>query len=505
MGFYVNKKQYLSFVILFQCFLLNIQGTGVGNDTEQINFQQMGWHEKISIAKAKSIIDSLYLTSKAQIPELTHDVYVDVGSQAGYISKSGVSVKHRSIINYMRTWAYDTGNALSFAVAHDDPSADARARWLFKHGKFIENPEHPGLEIFAGWPFSMNQIELGDNWSDCRFRTGSNAHALHGLAQYMTSNFFRNLSEREQQAYSMFFANALSGILYHVEGEGPNAGLVTAGWTVNALEDCGELSHTFDQLLDLFGYGLPETIAGYTKPIMRIRAKHVELEDCVGLLMLLNHTLEHFDQLLGDTNRYIITELDAIRIELRDTIFSKLYDNDEGHFFTARTAAGSPCPHNPVDISIWLISALRLEELSAEQTISLSNHLAYTIKHFTREFVIDGKPFFGAFHSKPETENPCKPSMQQHAEALHIGASCSLVCSLLRFARANPEISREFSFRETAIKLWQNIQSFTQEHDFVYSSTALEDGSDTIESIESALWYLQTHAYFNQGSMIVQR
>lgn len=498
---FLNKSLAFCGVFLSQNLALNAQEP-VSDEGFKIDLKTLSAQEELNVAKANEFINSLYVsTTESSFNASTKkDDYLEVGTQAGYRSRTDANLDCHPLIIYRRVWAYDAGLALSLAVENGDPTADARARWLLKHGTFIKNPENPDSTIFAGWPFSSNQRHLGDNWADCRFMTGANAYALVGLAKYITSEFFNELSKREQATYLKFYANALEGILYQIESAGPNEGLVTAGWTVNILEESSQTIYSYERLLDILGYGLPETIDNYPNPVQRIRTKNVFIEHCSGILALLNYNLKHYNQLLGADAPYSHSELNNMRTKLRHSIFEKLYHEEEQHFITGRTAYGKPNNCTAIDNTTWLILSLELEELTADQLRALSESLAYTVKNFTKEFFINGRSYFAAHYFEDGFEDPYIEKSFSHSESLQIEATCGLICSLLKLVRKYPENPHVVMFRETTLKLWQSMQYLINDFGFIYSSGSLKNVSEPMEASVSAIWYLRAYNYFNKKS-----
>jgi|GEM_PF-2701651 len=504
----IHYKLSVYAVFLLQSFIASASGNVVRNELN-IDFERLRAQEGINVARANKLLSSLYDVRRERYPKFIQDVdvFLDVGMQAGYTIKPGVQMgdnpEYDALLAYRRVWAYDSGIALTLAVATEDPSVHARARWLLKYGEFVENPADPNEQIFAGWPFSINQKHLGDSWRDVRYVTGANSFALTGICHYITSDAFKQLRKTEQRAYLNFFQKALEGMLYHVESDGPNEGLVAAGWTLNILRDIHQTDYVYYDLLDRLGYGWPEKIDGYSDPIRIVRAKNVVLEHCIGMLRLLNYTLDHFDQLVGTASSYTYFELNEVRKKLRDSVFAKLYNKEERHFITGRNAAGVSSSYKAIDNTSWLVLALRLEELTADQTDMLMASLVYTVENFTNQFTENEREYFGAYYFENGFEDPYIEQSFIHSEALHIEATCGLICSLLKFVRQYPNSPHDTLFRETTLRLWKSMQYWVHNNGFKYASLDLKDLYVNLESSTSATWYLFAYFYFNKRTLIV--
>lgn len=451
-----------------------------------------------NVRKANVVLKNLYSETTedfAGTPDNPDDDLL-VGAQAGYYAKPGTEQAYGPLVLYGRVWTYDTGMALSLAVYNEDPTSHNRLLWLVKHAQNTFDPENPGKSLFAGWPFSKNQAYLGDNWTDCRFITGANACALLGMAKYITSKFFQELDQDQQDYYLKLFRRALAGILYHIESEGPNEGLVAAGWTINVLKEVGKTDYSYGEILSMAGYE-KRTIKGYPYPLKRIRARNIVTEHCANVLALLNYTLEYYDILLEDSTVYTYDELAEMRLKLRESIFDKLYDREKGHFITGRSESGVSSEHASISNASWLVLVLRLDDLTTDQVTALSKSLLYTIDSFTKDFKINGGTYFGAHYFQDGFEDPYVVKADLHSDGLHVEGTCRLINSLLMFSNAFPEDPNAPFFHVTALKLWQSLQHLIDDYGFIYASTSLKDVTEPLESSVSAIWYLRTCNFFD--------
>ena len=449
---------------------------------------------------AKELIQTLYTVSSEDFSEVfgKKSLSVKLGTQAGYFGKEGTDQAYSPLVVYRRVWVSDAGLALLLAVQNDDPTADFRALWLLKNGQYTTNPKNPKETVFAGWSFSGNQASYGDNWTDCRFITGANACVLLAVGNYIVSDNYLRLNDKLKAEYSRLYADALAGILYHMESDGINGGLVTAGWSLNALEEFSKTNYSYNKILDIFGYG-PREIDGFTDPIRRVRVRNVATEHCNNVLAVLNYTLSHYDRLLGADSPYTYSKLNAVRLKLRESIFSKLYDDSKRRFIAGRSSVGSKSSFTAIDNASLLSISLNLNELNNEQSKALSDSLFYTIDNLTKDFDILEKTYFGAHYFEDGFEDSYVKKSYDHSHALHVEATCKLICGLLKFANAFPDDPNEPLFRNTATKLWEDLQHFLAGFGFVYASTSIKDVSEPIEASVSAIWYLMTLKYVDEN------
>lgn len=453
-----------------------------------------------NMERARDLVQKLYTESSEDLSQLlgNKNSYVELGTQAGYYGKEGTNQAYSPLVLYKRVWVSDSAIALSLAIQSNDPTADSRALWLLKNGQYSRYPENAEITLFAGWPFSSNQKNYGDSWTDCRFMTGANALTLLAMAQYITSDYYTRLSDKLKAEYLRFYVDALSGILYLVESSGPNEGLITAGWSLNVLEESSKTNYSYNQILDMLGYGLRE-IDGFTEPIKRVRVRNVVTEHCISTLAVLNYSLEHYEKLFKRNSSLTYNQLNTIREKMRESIYSKLYDNSKSCVIAGRSFSGKPNPYSSIDNATWLSNSLNFDELDNEQVKILSNSLAYTINNFTKDFSIQEKTYFGAHYYEEGFENVYVEKSQDHSAAFHVEATCSLICGLLEFIKAFPEDPNEHLFRSSASKLWEDLQYFINDFGFVYTSTSIKDISEPIEASVSAIWYLRACDYFKKN------
>lgn len=456
--------------------------------------------QKQNVQRAKALLEKLYIVDTEYLSEVPvgGDAYVEVGTQVGYYSKEDTTMAYSPLVIYRRVWVSDAGAALSFAVQNNDPTAHARALWLRRNGQYTRYPENPGKSVFAGWPFSSNQKQYGDNWTDCRFVTGANACALMGLANYITA-YYMELSDPLKAEYQKFYADALSGILYLIETSGPNEGLVTAGWSLNVLEEFSKTNYSYNKILDMLGYG-PREIEGFNDPIKRVRVRHVVTEHCIRVLTILNYSLIHYDRLFEENSPISYDKLESVRTNLQQSIFNKLYDKSKCSFIAGRLSSGEPNTHSYICDSSQLSMSLRFSKLNKEQVKALSDSLVYTINNFTKDFEIQGESYFGACHYEEGFDDAHAEKSYGHSDELQVEAVCVLVCGLIEFAKIFPEDPNVPLFRNTAERLWKDLQRFVNDNGFVYSSNALKDQSTSglVEASSSAIWYLTAIKSFEE-------
>lgn len=486
--------------LLFTALTLTVSNVfGETKAAQKSGSKKKNMPDPSSLEQANQLISKLYTAEFADFAELfgKGNQLMPVGAQSGYYGEPGTTQEYSPLVIYKRVWVYDAGIALSLAIQDKSPTADARALWLLKNAQYTRDPDNPGKEIFAGWPYSKNQRNYGDNWTDCRFINGANIYAIQAIAEYITSDYYRNLDRKPKAAFSKLFADALSGVIYHIESSGPNEGLITAGWSLNVLEEFSRTKYTYNQILDMLGYG-PLKIEGYPDSIRRVRVRNVITEHCINLLKLLNYTLDNYDKLFEKRGPYTYNHLDAIRRKLRESIYAKLYDNKKRRFITGRSSSGEPSAYTAIDNASWLSLALDLDELNEAQIQSLSESLVYTINNFTKTFKIADNDYFGAHYFEDGFEDPYIEKSDVHSKALHVEATCGLICGLIEFANTFPSDPNSPLFRITALKLWTDIERFVDDFGFVYASTSLKDVSEPIEASVSAIWYLRTYNYLTR-------
>ncbi|MEM1182737.1 MAG: immunoglobulin-like domain-containing protein, partial [Acidobacteriota bacterium] len=468
------------------------------------NFAEFGGSNDRSVLHA--LEDILGSRARALINALYH---APTGAQASYMTPLGGEPS--VLTEYGRVWVYDAGIALSLAVNEGTGSAGARASWMQANSLDV-----PGQDLFAGWPFSINQERLGDSWRDPRNVTGANSWALYGVAEAIASGGGGDPA---------FFSRALDGILHHVQ---PN-GLVTAGWTIQGLRNASayadftyneQLSflggvQSMDDLNDLIDRLRDDDLLGnltemeqrllayaeYLSPadFDKVQSLNVVLEHNIDLLDLLNFTLAHYSS-LNPSRSY--AELNAIRLDLRDAIFSLLYNEEGRHFITGMSDQGVPSPHVAIDNSTWLASALNLEELAShpEMVAKLSDSLDFTIRSFVRRFFIEGQFYYGAHYFLNSFEDAyILNEGQSQNEVYHIEATTGLILGLMDFADAFPDDPNAGYFRREALSLWKDMQRYIHDLGFIYGYQSIQDLFEPLESTVSAVWYLDTLRYFREN------
>ena len=169
---------------------------------------------------------------------------------------------------------------------------------------------------------------------------------------------------------------------------------------------------------------------------------------------------------------------------------------------TGRSASGESSAYSAIDNASWLSASLNLGDLNDEQVKALSDSLVYTINNFTKDFTIVEKTYFGAHYFEEGFEDPHIEKSDSQTEALHVEATCGLICGLLEFANAFSDDPNTPLFRSTASKLWSDLQRFLQDFGFVYASSSVKGIAEPIEASVSAIWYLHTCDYFEDADDI---
>ena len=154
------------------------------------------------------------------------------------------------LTDFDRVWVYSQGIALHQAARRFDTNQLDEYRvlahklfgWLYREKVTFPSPN--GREIFGGWHFSQNTKTINedsdvleDNFKDPRLVTGANAWALNGVARYVTSSAFSDLTPGEQFEFRRFYGQVLDGLLDH---QRKADGLFTAGWDLYILQNVGE-------------------------------------------------------------------------------------------------------------------------------------------------------------------------------------------------------------------------------------------------------------------------
>ncbi len=277
------------------------------------------------------------------------------------------------LAGFERVWVYTQGIALAQYARQTGPDfqhhAQGIARMLCE--KAVSDPESSNL---AGWPFSWNTKD--DDWKDARLVTGATAWAIHGLGLFITSDAYQNIeSPQEKQQLLDCYHRSLFGLethRRHVElNDKKVVSLMSAGWTTVGLQNVQTpwnietkggvpLSHdererwSYYSVLDAIGYEVfddtltirycveddgndcyaqdPSSEAWQTREITsdewdalrhRARANNVVTEHNLDVLSVLNHALNHAQELrLPKTN-----DIETWRNELRDGIFFGLWDD----------------------------------------------------------------------------------------------------------------------------------------------------------------------------------
>jgi hypothetical protein len=416
-----------------------------------------------------------------------------LGFQASYGIPDISAPQTFPLFNYGRIWVYDAGISLSLAAAENWSTAHARFLYLKEHAVFLPDPREPSKEIFAGWAFSANQEFLGDDYADPRYINGANAWTLLGIAEYIVA-FKDSMTSEAQAEIESFFVAALDGLLFHIEDEEPNLGLVTAGWSVEGFEDATG-ANEYNAILGILGYDFNSDELmerGFSSNALNnVKARNVVTEHNIDFLKLLNFAIKHFEEIFPSGEGPSISHLITVRNTLKSAIFSKLYNSDERRFITGRTASGKPSVHTAIDNTTWLtLLALRLEALTSVEKEELADSLYYTAEEFTREFNLNGETYFGAHYFLDDFWDPYISRDGVKSDSYHIEATAGLIIGLHDFADAFPRHQYSAYSRTIAFQLWKDMQRFVDSYGLIYSSTSIDNLFEPLPSTVSAVWFL---------------
>jgi hypothetical protein len=439
--------------------------------------------------EARELIDELY---SEYTPVSSNK---KLGFQASLLETKGTeSEQTQPLTKYGRVWAYDAAIALSLAAAEKCPTADPRWLWFKENAQYVPDPRDPSKEMFAGWAFSANQAKLGDNYKDPRYVTGANSWALIGIAEYIVSHEMG--SELES-----FFSKALDGLLFHMQVDGPNQGLVTAGWTIKGFEGTTN-ADDYNEVLSVLGYEFEQSelheLGFESNALDKIKASNVVTEHNIDVLKLLNYTIKHYSQIFPGRNGDGVQQLILKRDALQQAMFNKLFDPVERRFITGRTAEGLESIHTAIDNTSWLVLAIELEKLPPERVEALADSLHYTVRKFTHDFTINGETYFGAHYFLDSFEDPYIAESGLKSDSYHIEATTGLIISLHTFADAFPNHEHSDFFRNTAFRIWKDMQRFVQKHGLLYSSISIKNLFEPLHSTVSAVWFLWAYEQHQQ-------
>ncbi len=522
-------------------------------------------------------------------------------------NEGGLYKDAKHLAGFERVWAYTQGIALSQFARQRDPSyhkkAQGLARYLCRHAVRGAGPE--GEPAVLGWHFSWNTD--GDDWKDARLVTGATAWVIHGLGEFLTSEAYATLPTEDQADLKGCYEQALVGLTWHrvqrTEASGAKVSLVTAGWTVRGLVSAQHPELMFDfaesehwgyySVLDAVGYDTyneeqpPEVTRWYKRghaiagndevnipPRVltaeelevlkaRVLARNVVTEHSLDVLSVLNHALEHADEIGLSDPGYLKTWRD----ELRDGIFLELWDDegwradleaiandstmpgdrkalsqgalssgDMGRVITGGRLLSSdaaskgtvdrpasagwsvanpstdsnsfvlePSRHVAIDNCSWLSLSVDYASLGdqPEYVEKLARCLEFTVLRFSRDIDYEGKSYYGTHYFQNSFRDPYIEPSELQESSFHLEATTGLIQGLLEFAKAHPEHPKAAYLQLEAKRLWAGVQAFVADHGFPYSSQRIQDLSTRLSSSTAIIWFIDV--YEDLGATFIGR
>ncbi len=464
------------------------------------------------------------------------------GAQREYVSDV-LDPDDAFLVRHGRAWAYGQGITLALYSRDHDMRAEKIADYVCQTAVKVRDDR--GEVTVGGWHFSSN-THL-DNWKDARLVTGANAWVLHGLGVFLVSGILEEMSAERQQSFYDCYMDGLYGLMVHYE---PEFDLMTAGWTTQGLMNADApslivpmsdptLSWAYYDILDAVGYDQydesnPPAIQtlrwgnnNQAEPVgvhvispvehrvlgERAKATNVVTEHNLDTLSVINHLLKHWDEIvaMGPTGgsdapmgqRYSNAQWTEFRDRLNQSIFVSLWDEKHGRVVTGGEVVDGEFLQNPfsaIDNCSWLSMSVDHTSISRAEREKLARCLDYTIAHFTKELGFEGTEYYGAhYFPKGFKDRYIRPNQDQE-RLYHIEGTAGLILGLLYFADAHPEHERSPDFRNSALRLWNDMQLFVQEHDFPYSTHRVLDLMATLDSNTSAVWFMQVYNYLAKSS-----
>ncbi len=465
--------------------------------------------------------------------------------------------------SFDRVWAYTQGIALAQLTKEGDPRSTALADRLCSQGIAVRGQNAQGVPVIKGWHFSWNTHE--DTWKDVRLVTGATAWVIHGLGVYLSSKEAGARPPEERALLQACYLAGLGGLFEHRAQElasDPLAQwLMTAGTTVEGLKyaeriDSIGLSDSrvglvddnpevrrwaYYDILDVVGYDslnfdaepkistfyrdeqdLPISTRDLTLGLKNTwilsalkkeaRAENVVTEHNLDTLSVLNHAIQHWDEMLAGLapsdlrGRIQHAEIVFWRDRLRDAIFQLLWDpveervvtggvfDDDGRFERSSLSA--------VDNCSWLSLSADLGALGDEEQSKLARCLHYTVDRFTREKLeYNGAEYYGAFYFPNSFKDPYVAVSDKQEELYHLEATAGLILGLLRFSEAYGASAVEdaATFRAQAARLWSDMQRFVHdggENGFPYSTVRIQDVMARLPSATAAIWFIDVYDHY---------
>ncbi len=460
-----------------------------------------------------------------------------------------------SLVRFERAWIYSQGIALAQFARHNDPRSSPLAKSICSQNSAVWRTDPATAEQYIeGWPFSWNT--KNDSWKDARLVTGANAWATHGLGSFLVSNGFSALSALEQSELKKCYFAALSGLtrqraksLPGVEAHADETQwLVTAGRTTKGLQKSErpwELGLTADttrqwayyDILDLIGYDALTTALGSTITTFHrdadgnriqasedtytlketdlallktpVRAVNVVTEHNLDVLSVLNHAVQHWEQLSNGAAEGAADPMGGLegltqwRDGLRRAIFVKLWDPEEKRVVTGGVfdegGRFTESPHSAIDNCSWLALSVDRVSLAKAERDKLSQCLDYTIDRFVKsDLEFDGQLYRGAHYFPRDFKDPYIEESLFQEDLYHLEATTGLILALLYFADSYEDEYEDAAarYRTEAGKLWADMQRFVAAHGAAYSSVRIQDLMTQLPSATAAIWYIDVYDYF---------
>ncbi len=243
------------------------------------------------------------------------------------------------------------------------------------------------------------------------------------------------------------------------------------------------------------------------------RATNVVTEHNLDMLSVLNHALDAWARITQDLgDKDVPTTLSRPRLQewrdnLRDAIFSVLWNEEEGRFHTGGAFDSERVfvrsEHSAVDNCSWLSLSVDYEHLPAGHRRKLARCLQWTIDTFVRDdLIFREKPYRGAFYFPKSFKDPYIEQSGQQEELYHLEATTGLILGLLYFADALEDEFREEAdrFRAEAARLWSVMQDFTRENGAPYSTVRIQDLMTQLPSATAAIWFIDVFDYYDAAA-----
>ncbi len=435
---------------------------------------------------------------------------------------------------YKRVWAYTQGITLAQLTRQHDPKAGPLAHALCdEESPGIERGEFNGQPVVKGWHFSWNTER--DKFKDFRLVTGATAWTIHGLGIYLAAQVERHGQvPPADQPVAECYGQAIRGLAQHrktVTKGNLSGELMTAGWTALGLvmaDSPSRLDLTEDEeehwpyygILDAIGDAYnaekpapitpykwvndakvfldPITLSEAQYDALRVetQAANTVTEHNLDVLSVLNHAIKHADDLGLDK-----TELTSWRNDLRDAIFTLLWDPQQKRIVTGgdinELGELLASTHSAIDNCSWLALSVDYQTLPQEHALKLGECLQFTRDNFVRPLDFLGKTYYGTHYFKNDFRDPYIEESQLQEDTYHLEATAGMILGLLYFADNNPEHTKANFYRSEAAKMWADMQIFVQDNGFPYASERIQDLSTLLESSTAIVWFMDVYDYYH--------